>query len=759
MRTAADLVWNRDWEEAAEAYEQAVEGSPRDLDALAALGMCYARAGRFRDAAEAYARANDVSSGDPVLLQRLGEAWERSGEAEKASEAYLESADLLVNEAEFERAKACWQAAVRVQPTNVDAHLALLKHYQERGKVDQAITECLQLCRIYRKEGQSANAVQICEHALRLSPRCRETLSILQQLRAGQAATGPGAARDTEQEDDGPTKPQGVRAPDAEILAYRPPPTRSPGGGESGPTEGTRQRALRELAESAFQRLEGEATGDARGDEDADGCIAILISEAIDLQRRGSGDEAIRAYETLLQKGFEHPAVHYGLGLLYQENLRLDDAEKELEQVLRHPTYSLGGHFALGECARAQGRVEEARARFLHVLEILDRAAADRDQSDEVRSIYQDLAESQPAERDEHRVNDQVRSMVDFMTRPDWVQRIRTTRHCLDMLTETGPLVTLGEALLDPHASGRLESLAASQEHVERGAYYTALEECYLGLHRAPTYLPIHRQLAVIVGRMGRPEEGVDKLVAIGNAYRVRGAVRQALGVYRQALKRAPMDTALRSRLIELEAEHGDLEKALREQMILADSFERLAQLESARETYEKALRLARSLEHQREWEIRILHEVGDLAMRTVDWNQAETVYRQICDLSPDDERARLTLMELHFRRGQSTLAMNELDELIAGYKDRGEMDRAVSVLKDVDEDHPNELGLHLRVGQAYLDAGRIEEARDALDRLAELQAAAGQLEEARATIETILALYPEDAEAYEDWLGQITES
>lgn len=758
-RAAADLFWDGDWEGAAAAYERVVEASPRDVNALAALGMSYARASRFEQATEAYSRAHSLSADDPVLLQRLAHASEEAEQTEKASQAYLGCAALFKQQGAPQKAEACWQAAARLQPEGVEAPIALLTYYQEQHKIELAVSQCLRLCNAYRKQGRYDYAVRICEHALSLSPRNREVVDELEDLRSSETQRVEVAETPTSEDEERINRQaEELSFPDEDAMTYRPTASMKVGRIQGSPVENARRRALRELAENVFEMLEG---GEMRGPgerSDEEPTAAVLISNAIDLQRRGKTDEAVAAYEKLLAEDTETAATHFNLGLLYQEHLQLQDATAQFQQATVHPSYAPGGHFALGECYRAQGRIDEALSHFLRTLEIMDLAMIEDDRREEVIDAYNHLAEHSGVGRDRHRAQEYVRSIVDFVSQPDWERRVRATHQSLDALAEGGPVVTLGEALTVSRTHPALGSLASAQAHAERGLYYSALEECYLGLETAPTYLPLHRQLALIVRRMGKLEEAIEKLVAIARTYRVRGASHQAVDIYRQALKLAPMDTALRSALVKLEVERGQVEEGMRQYLILADSFQRLAQLDRAEEVYEKALRLVPRLDREKEWKVRILHEIGDLAMRRVDWHRALSVYEEIGDLAPDDERARLSLIELHQRMGEPRRAMDELDELLTLYRDRDEPRRGISVLRDMVQDHPDALALRMRLSQALLDAGHIEEAAHHLDRLAELQLAAGQVEQAKATIRAIIALQPDAAVDYRALLEQIEE-
>jgi tetratricopeptide (TPR) repeat protein len=754
MRAAANLAWEGRWAEAIPTYQRALAEFPDDLDALAGLGMAYAGTGQSAEALDTYQRASELQPDDPVLLERLAEALAQLGRGEEAAKAYLASARQYIDQKQTPRmAVGCWERAARAYPDSLGAHVALLKYYQQERRILDAVEECLALARIYRDQGRIDYAVRICRHALQLSPRHSRALALFDRLRYGTDAHQPS------EEESGPT-PESERQPSSEIplpdaatLSFE----ASPGDAviaESGsPVETTRRKALADLAQSVFEE-QGSAATDSQGLSKA--AADALISKAIDFQTRGKADKAIAAYEEVIDAGAAYPAVRFNLGLLYQEKLRLDDAIPQFKSAVSYPDYSLGSHFALGECYRAGGRIDQAVESFIEVLKIVDLAAAKDEHAGNLAEPYEHLAAGFLARDDQDQMLEFADSVVAFLSQQGWEDKVRLTRRQLDALTQGGPAVSLAEALTVPDSERILDSMAMSQEYVKRGLFYTAMEECHFALESAPDYLPIHRQIAEVSLKVGKVDEAVGKLVTIADTYQVRGAAHQAAAIYKQTLKLASMDTTVRTKLIRLLISHGEIEQALQHYCILADSYYRLAQTDQARDVYQEALGLVPHVDQEREWKMRILHKIGDLDMQRVDWKHALSVYQQLRDLAPEDERARLMLMELHYRLNQPRRAIEELDELLQVYREENRSERVFAVLGDLLDRWPTKIALRARLAQAHLDAGHSEEALEHLDRLSDLQLEAGRLEEAKSTIQAIIALCPPDVSGYETLLEQI---
>lgn len=764
MKRAADAAWDKSWDQAIEAYQSALAEFPEDNEALSGLGVAYMNVGQLEKALEAYQQAAQIEPDDPVVLQRIGLVQERLGQKRAAAEAYVASAKQYLDQQQaFGKALSRWKDAVRVNPHCIDAQVQLLKYYQRRGKKSQAVETCLALARAYREQGQRDYAVRICQYALNIDPHHKEVLSLLDELRYGERQP-----EESLQEESVPLlqeEPEREAEPEPTVTLEEPPEltdldldvpvAQAERGEERGsPVETTRLKALTELAESVFE--EGEEAPAEIHPQLSKEEIDAFIGQAIDFQMRGKIVDAISAYERVVEAGGERPAVRFNLGLLYQEKLRFEDAIDQFERVVSHPDYRLGSHFALGECYRARGRIDEALEHFVEVLRIVDLAVVQREHADDLIQLYEHLADGYLAKGDKDKALSFASSLVDFLSEQGWEDKVKQARRRLDTLAQEGPTLSLAEMLAVPDSESLLESIALAQEYSKRKMFYAALEECYYAMDYAPHYLPLHRQLAEVFLGMRLIDEGVQKLIVIADTYRVRKQIRRAIGTYRHVLKLAPMDTNVRADLIDLLINHGEIDQGLEHYLIMADSYYNLAQIDKAREVYQSALQLAPRGDPDRRWEIRILHKVGDINMQRVEWRDAIEVYERIRDLAPDDERARLTLMNLYYRLDQPRRAINELDQLLEIYRQSDEPERIFTVLEDVIQRWPESIPLRARLAQAYLDAGDKEQALAHLDELGDLQLEAGRQEEAKATIRAIIALRPPDVEDYRRLLEQL---
>jgi tetratricopeptide (TPR) repeat protein len=752
MQAGANAAWDKNWDQAIEAYQRALEEFSDDVDVLTGLGLAYSGVGQPEAALDSYQRASDLAPDDPVIYEHIGKVREQMGQGEEAAEAYLDSAERYLSQQQAPQlALERWQDAVRAYPDCLKAHGQLLQYYHRHGQVREAVNECLALAHIYRAQGQHEYAVQASQYALKLAPHDPKVLAALDDLRYGVQRAVESEADALHEEAKQLVSMEGAVGSatlDFDVTV------------ESDQERGslievTRQKALSELAESFFEEEEGAARS-AGASRLSKAEIDALISRAIDFQTRGKTDEAIAAYEQVIRARVEKPAVHFNLGLLYQEKARFDAAISQFERVMSLPEYMLGSYFALGECYRAQGRINEALEKFIEVLKIIDVAAVQRKQADDLAQLYRSLAHRYTGKGEREQALAFTNSLVDFLSESGWKNRVVEVRRQLDAIAQEGPVLSLAEMLAIPESERVLESIVLAQEYARRGMSYAALEECYYALGLAPTYLPIHRQQAQVLVAMEKVNDAVSKLVVIADTYRMRGSLRAATAIYQRALKLTPMDTVVRVKLIDLLVSHGEIDKALEHYLILADTYHHLAQIDQARETYQEALELAPRGSPERGWRVRILHKIGDIYMQRVDWRRAVGVYEQIRTLAPDDEQARSTLMDLYYRFDRPELAIVELDSLVRIYQDSGNTQRVFAILEDAVRERPDDIPLRTRLAQVHLDAGHADQALVHLDRLGDLQLEAERYEDAKATIRAIIALQPPNVVAYQQLLDQL---
>jgi tetratricopeptide (TPR) repeat protein len=749
---AMNYAWDKQWSKAIIEYKRALAEFPDDLTALVSLGMAHLESRQLEEALSAYQKASQLTPDDPLAWERVADVQERLGRLDEAAETYVAMANIYVERKAMGKAIETWLRATRLTPDHLVAHLSLAEAYAKQGKTRAAAGEHLTLARILQKRGQTEKAIQQCRLALELDPRSAQAHATLEALRAGKrvekvkptpipAAMEVGEAKEIEEEIDEE---------------------------EGSPVDTAKQKALMELAETLFEEhpveeavadvttfVEGRRPREA-APKLTRGQIDTILGQAIDAQSRGEIDKALANYSRLVGAGVDQPAIHFSLGLLFQEKMQLNEAIRELSLTTRHPEYGLASNFALGESYRAQGKIEDALEHFIEVLKIIDLQTAQRDQADDLIQLYDSLAESYTAKGDRDKAITFLNSLVDFLSGKGWQEKVMKARRRLDSVAEEGVTRSLAEILEVPGSEEMLESMAMSQEYMKRNMLLTAIEEIYRAIEMAPSYLPLHMRLAEVFVRQERFEEAIAKYMTVAEVYQMRGDDRQATGVYKRVLKMSPMNVDVRARMIALLVNRGEIDQALEQYMSLADDYYQLAQIDQALEKFNEALYLASRALNEQTWKVQILHKIGDINMQRVDWRGATAAYEELKALSPDDEQVRMYLFDLYQKQGWINKALAELKELVEYYEAQGQLQKALSILKDAVQLRPQEMSLRALLARVYAQQGMKQEAVAELDALGEMQLEAGLRDEAVQTVKQIIALKPENVEAYRQLLDHI---
>ena len=738
IRDGLELAWEGDWERALEAYRVALAEMPDDPAVHNHIGLACFELKRYDQALEAYTRASQLAPKDPAPLTRIAEIHKAMGQRHAAANALVSMAVVHQGWRDWTQAIEAYRQAAKLCPDHLPARRALAQIYVQVDQPQRAVQEYLNLAREYERQGQPDNARVQCRKALEIDPRHPTARALLKALERGESIDKFRAA----------------------------PPSREEG---ESPADIARERALEELAGIPFEDTPAEAPIQSIGPEQATATapaparaalgrtqIDALLAKAIDLQTRGLVDEAIASYSQVIDAGVERPAAYFNLGLLLQQRFRFEKAIEAFRKAVHHPEYTLGSHFAMGECYKVLGRIDSALEHFVEVLKIVDLRTVERDQADDLIHLYDALADSYIAKGDPKRALSFTNSLVDFLSSKGWEDKAREARERLGNMSEEGVTMSLAEFLVSSSTDTILRAMSLSQEYVKRGAFTAATEVCYEAIEAAPTYIPLHLRLAEIFGQGNRIEDAVAKYQIVADLYLVREEPRQAIGIYKRVLRLQPMDVAVRSKLIDLLVSTGEIDQALEQYLSLADAYQTLAQANRALEKCSEALRLVPRSSDETEWRVRLLRYMSDVHIRRADWKSAAQLAKQIISLTPDDERARLSLIDLYYKLDRVKEADSETVRLIDYFHAQGEDLQTLALLEESVHLHPRQMPLRARMARAYIDAGMHKEAILELDALGELQLDAGLRKQAMATVRFIISLDPENADAYRQLLGQL---
>ncbi|MEZ4592479.1 MAG: tetratricopeptide repeat protein [Chloroflexota bacterium] len=735
--------WDQKWQEAIQEFKSAIEEIANEPAPYAGLGMAYLELNQLKEALENYKLAARFSRGDIIYLERVADVQERLGLYGEAGKTYMAIGEVELNRRRLSNAMDNWNRAVRLEPDLLRGHQRLASIYERQGSVHNAIREYLAIARILNAQGESENALQACQLALKLDPRNAEVLTAIEQIRSGEKLAG---------ESDSPSYQSSDSI--SEVAQHMAAALQAKAGGSNGkaadaasPVQDARRLASEKLAEDLFAGEDMELNAQTLQ-------MTSLISKALDFQTRGMTNEAISAYEEAMSLGLDNTAAHFNLGLLYQDKLRFEDAVREFELSVKDHDFRLASYFSLGECHRARGRIEKALQHFINVLKIVDLATVQHSQADRLIELYENLADSLMAQGERDQASAFANALVEFLSHKGWEDKAKEARGRLDAISDSGMMI-LGD-MLTAGSEQVLESLYLSQEYAKRGMYDTAVEETYRAVQLSNDYLPAHIQLGELLGKQGRRETAAQKFITVADTYRIRGDVNGSILSYEKAVEMMPLDLAARTRLIDMLKQHGQIDRALEHYLAVGDAYYQLAQVDKARDTYQEALKLAPRGDDANGWKVRFLRLAAEIDIQRFDWRRALTAYKELRVLDPNDERTAITLVDLYYKVGQPVNAVGELDNYLKQLVRGGRGAKVVGILEDTVRQRPSDKNLVDRLSRLYLQQKRTADAIELLDKLGEAQLEANDTEAAYQTIEKILALNPPNAASYRQLLAQL---
>jgi len=734
LRKAHDYAWAERWDEAVREYERAVAEFPEHQSTRLNLGMAYLQSGRPAEALAQYQQAAELAPDDPLPLDKIAALQQQAGDPQAAAQTYARLAQIWERAHSAGQALAVWQRVVALTPDDAAAHRSIAENLMRLQRADDAVGEYLLAARLFRHQGSIEEAVQCCDEALALHPYSDAARALRESLSVGRPRDTAGEAATIE----------GAESPLSAAVQLA--------------TSRLAARVFEEQAQDSAPRDLSAFTAAERaavvGADERRKQLGLILGQAIDYQTRGVLDRAIVAYRRALEQG-EDLDIRFNLGILCYKATAFDEAIQHLQSTAEVPEYALASCFALAQCHRARGQIEEALENYVRLLHLLDRESG-RARSDDFLQLYRSLVGSQGKVRDRERAVAFVDAMTHLLTGKDWRQRLDKVREQMSQLATDDVLVSLAEIVEVQGSDRMLEGMQRSRQYLAQNLPMAATEECYAILEVAPNYLPVHSQLAEILLGQHQVEQAVAKYEMIASTYQMRGDAAQAIGVYRRILDISPLHMAARAKLISLLTSRGQNDEALEEYVATAEAYYQLAQTDKMLETYQEALALAARGSGARNWPLVILKGMADVYMQRLDWNRAANVYQEIKRLEADGDSTQLTLIDLYYRSGQRRRAEAELDELVDRCRQQGRLAEALQALRGLVESYPAEAGVSGRLARLLFESGQKEEAVAELDRLGEQQLEQGRLQDAIATVRQIIALNPQNLSAYQQLLRQL---
>jgi tetratricopeptide (TPR) repeat protein len=757
MNEGHSAAWDQQWEQAAAAYQKALNEIPDHPKALSSLGLALFELQRYEESLKAYQKAVDAAPNDPLPLEKVGQLSERLGDVKGAIASFLHAAELYVKTQDSEKALENWVRVTQLDPDHVIARSYLAMVHERLGHAPQATTEYLAVASLYQRSGNGAKAVEMLGRALRLQPNSPEVRQAESMLKSGQLLPKP-------------MRPQGGTGPLRMAQVKKMETAKATDTGMD-PIEEARKKALARLAEVLFDLSEEAGSGSVtkhgmqaivRGTGQLNlkqsdrSKILAHIGQAIDAQTKEQDDQAADELEKALAAGFTDPSLYYDLAFLRSKSERTESSIRHLQMAVKHEDYALGSRLLLAQIEQEMGRLQDAVTDYMEALKIADSLVVTPDQATEIRQLYEPLIEAQAHETDTEKMEQLCKNIQQLLVRPNWRAQVSQAREQLPKSDEGSPSMPLAEIMTQAQSGQVIEAISKVRQLARSGLLRSAMDEAFESFRYAPTYLPLHSLVGDLLIQEGRTQEAIAKYTVVAQAYSVRGEAAQAVKLLRRIVEVSPMDLAARTRLIDQLAARGQVDEAIGEYLDLADIYYRLAELDMARKTYTTALRLAQQGGANRAWSIKLLQRMADIDMQHLDWRQALRVFEQLRTLEPNDIFVRKNLIELNLRLSQTPQATDELNNLLAHLDSAGRREEAIPFLEDLVKEDPQPALLHSALAEEYRRANRIGDAVGQLDTLGENLLNAGDREGASRAIESIIAMNPANQADYQKLLAKI---
>jgi tetratricopeptide (TPR) repeat protein len=757
MSMGHSAAWDQQWDKAAAAYQNALEEFADHPKALSSLGLALFELQRYDESLQVYRKAAQAAPNDPVPLEKVGQLSERVGNIQVAIQSFLKAAELYIKNQDADKALANWVRVTQLDSEHVTAHSYLAMVHERLGHTQQAATKYLTVASLLQRSGNTDKAAEMIGRALRLVPNSPEARQAQTMLRGGQLLPKP-------------MKPRGgtgaLRMAQVKQLE-------SPKDTDTclDPIAEARKKALTRLAEILFDLSDGAGNPQTpkrgmqaivRGTRELNLIqsdrtkIMLHISQAIDAQTKNREAQAGEELEKALAAGFTDSALYFDLGLLRSKTERLESAMRHLQIAVKHPDYALGARLLLAQIQRQLGRLPEAVTEYLEALKVVDAMVVPPDQADELRQLYEPLIEAHAHQSDTIVMEQLCDNVKQLLLRPNWRAEVLLAREQLPKSAEGTPPMPLAEILAQAKSSQVIETIGRVRALALAGHLRTAMDEAFEAFKYAPTYLPLHSLIGDLLIQGGRTQDAIAKYTVVADAYSVRGEATQAVNLLRRIVQVAPMDLAVRTRLIDQLAARGMVDEAVGEYIELADIYYRLAELDMARKTYTTALRLAQQGGANRAWSVKLMRRMADIDMQRLDWRQALRILEQLRTLEPDDITVRKSLIELNMRLTQVPQATAEMDNFLAYLQSSGRRGEAIPFLEELVNENPKQGILRRALAEEYRQVERIPDAVAQLDALGHLFINSGDQDGAIQTIEAIMAMNPPNLEDYKALLVKI---
>ncbi len=392
MNEGHSAAWDQEWGKAASAYRRALQEMPDNPKALSSLGLALFQQGEFEEALQIYNRVAQVSPQDPIPMEKLAQLLERTGHLKEAVDAAFKAADLFLNQRDIDKAIENWVRVTSLDPEHILSHSRLALVHERLGHKAQAVAEYIAVASLVQRTGNMDKTAELVTKALHILPESSEAKQAQSLLRSGQLLPKP-------------LRPKGGTGPIAMARVKQLDKPKKPTDSGLDPIEEARQKALTRLAEILFdyttddgastqQARRGlqalmQGTGQLNLQQSEQAKVVLHLGQAIDLQSKGQDAQAADELDNALEAGFNHPALHFDLGMLRSNGDRLESSLRHLTNAVKHNDFNLAARLLMGQINQKLGRLQTASVEYLEALKLADATVVPAESADEIIQMYE----------------------------------------------------------------------------------------------------------------------------------------------------------------------------------------------------------------------------------------------------------------------------------------------------------------------------------------------------------------------------------
>jgi len=755
-------AWDKNWNDAAVYYQQALDIDPNNFKALTNIGLAYYEMREYREALEAYRRAVELDADDPAPYEKMFLIYSDIDQKPEAVKVALQAAESHLDNEDIQKAIENWKRVLELDIHNIKAHARLGMVYERLGKKKLAVSEYINTASLLQMSGNSEKAAESIDRALKCSPENIIALRAKEILHQGRQLPLPEPI---------------VKEPEPEIIPEAPrlqSPEQEDPSVYNDPIAEAVEKSLVILAEALFEEeipveggmapagrdLDSGLSWNAENDDgfedevDDASMLKIHVSQTIEAYSAGNEKEAADHLKSAVDAGYTNPAAFFLLGYLFSNLGRMESAVRSLNRSVSNEKFALASRLLLANYYASMDQWVDASREYLEALRIADTSLADKEDVEDLVHLYEVMIDDLEQQEGDEAYIEMSNHIKDMLLRPDWKDILGDLRS--KEKSEDGFLLPQLDALLDDRRSQIMSVHRTIMELGQEGHYGAAMEMAFFALRNAPTFLPLHVTIGDLLMQEGKMSGAVTKYLAVADVYTVQGKTERALAMLNKVVELQPMNIEIRQRRIDLLEEYGQEEEAIQEYINLADVFFSLAELDSARSSYVKALALSKSLVDNGRSRLRLLQRLADLDIQRLDWESAISTYEEICELAPKNQAASIAIVDLNYRLGKYPAAEKEIERFIAQLDPATEGEAIHNYLTTLKQELPRESYVIRKLVDFYKNLGRKEHAIAELDGLGELLLDTGRRDDALAVVQEIIDLGPPNVEAYQKLLDQL---